>query len=536
MTRPFPRQLNPIDPASADDALGSGPGSYEPQSQELEREPSHAIPSELGSEEPTQASVRRAVVRCACCLEIVPAEADVCAECGEGLGLDPESCGPESIAAPSSVAMSAAEPAGDPSWWRLHWRPALTMGVIGTLLAAGIALRHLAPDRYMPPQKLKAAPASAVCDSPCWNGEACQVGRCTWQPPNDVGHLPYTPMLAGPFSLPADVVDVLPLDPERFAASALRGVEIYASRTGEVLSLVSDAPQAQGLYRVGSAVYATSPQRIHVIDVESTRVLKTIEIGSPVQSLAVGVGGQRVLATVPGARSVVVIATDYHAEVNRFFFGDDAVGPIGIDDSGNRGITTTGRTPLPGLRGPQGGALYAFDPSRLASQQDRVRTAMVGNPVQVVLAPDGETSFVVLRDADRIVPLQHLPSGAVRRGEPITTCRQPEQMEIIPRGRRAIVRCNEGRALEVFDLTSRQLVRHIPLHARANDLVVLPDGSQALVVLPYDRAGALALLDLESYELTLTELSAEPHRARVTPDGRSAVVISDRSKVAWVVR
>jgi hypothetical protein len=487
-------------------------------------------------EGPTSTLTRGAVMRCAVCLEVVDADAGVCPECGEGLGLDPESIGPESAAAPSSVARSTAELGEHPSWWRLHWRPAVTMGVIGSLLTAGIALRHLAPDRYMPPQKLNAAPASAVCDAPCWHGEACQVGRCTWQPPNDVGHLPYTPMVAGPFALPEDVVDVLPLDAERFAASALRGVEIYGARTGEVLSLVSDAPQAQGLYRVGTTLYATAPQRIHVIDVESTRVLKTIEIGSPVHSLTVGEGGQRVLASVPGARAVVVIATDYHAEVNRFFFGDDAVGPVGIDDTGNRGITTTGRTPLPGLKGPQGGALYAFDPSQLASKQDRVRTAMVGNPVQVVMAPDGESSFVVLREADRLVPLQHLPSGAVRRGEPITTCRQPEQMELIPRGRRALVRCNEGRALEVFDLSTRELLRHIPLHARASDMQVLADGSQAVIVLPYDRAGALALLDLDSYELTLTELSAEPHRVRTTPDGRSAVVISDRSKVAWVVR
>jgi len=46
------------------------------------------------------------------------------------------------------------------------------------------------------------------------------------------------------------------------------------------------------------------------------------------------------------------------------------------------------------------------------------------------------------------------------------------------------------------------------LHARAIHMAVTPDAAQAVVVLPYDRAGALALLDLESYELTLTELSA----------------------------
>jgi hypothetical protein len=34
----------------------------------------------------------------------------------------------------------------------------------------------------------------------------------------------------------------------------------------------------------------------------------------------------------------------------------------------------------------------------------------------------------------------------------------------------------------------------------------------------------------------MSELSAEPHRVRISPDGRMAVVVSDRAKLAWVVR
>jgi hypothetical protein len=410
------------------------------------------------------------------------------------------------------------------------------MGVIGLVLAAGIALRHLAPDRYTPPKHFQPPPAAAPCDEPCWHGEACQVGRCEWLAPNDVGHVAAEPLVAGPFQLPVDLVDVLPLDAERFAVSCMRGVEIYAARSGELLSLVSDAPQAQSLYRVGPVVYATSPERIHVIDVETTRVLKSIEIGSPVHDLHVGAGGQRVVASVPGALSVVVIATEYHAEVNRFFFGDDAVGPVAIDDTGSRGLATTGRSPLVGQRGFQGGALYAFDPNRLASAQDRVRTAMMGNPVQVVMAQDGASSFVVLREQSAVVPLKTLASSAVLRAEPIATCRKPEQLEMVPVGRRGIVRCSEGQAIEVFDLPRRELLKHIPLHAGASDMVVTPDSRQAIVVLPYDRSGAVGLLDLQSYALTLTELSAEPRRVRLSPDGHAAVVVSDRTKVAWVLR
>ncbi|MBW2524097.1 MAG: hypothetical protein JRI23_07975 [Deltaproteobacteria bacterium] len=478
-------------------------------------------------------------ITCAICLERIPAASPLCPECGEPPIPAPRSMRPPAVSAspgPRSMAPSIADDPPDAGWLRLHWRPLVTMGVIGSLIATGIALRHLAPDRYRPPKHISPPPAAAVCDNPCWHGEACQVGRCVWQPPNDVGHIHTEPVFSGPFSLPQDVVDVLPIDGERFAASSLKGVVIYSARTGEVISSVSDAPQAQRLVRVGSVFYATSPKRIYVIDADTTRVLKTIEVGSTVHDVAIGARGRQALVSVPSLRAVLVIATDYHAEVNRFYFGDDAVGPVSLDDGGKRALATTGRTPLPGLRGPQGGALYAFDPSRLASAQDRVRAAMVGNPSDLVMIPDDQTSYVVLREENRIVPLRRLASGAVRRDEPLETCEQPEQIEIIRRGRRAIVRCNRGRTIEIFDLDQRKLIRHIPLNARAADMVVSPDQRQALIALPHDGAGALGLLDLRSYELTLNELGDEPHRVRMTESGKAAVVVSDRSKVAWVVR
>jgi len=422
------------------------------------------------------------------------------------------------------------------SWLRTHWRPLVTIGVIGSVLAAGIALRHLAPGRYTPPRRMAPAAAEPACDTPCWHGEACQLGRCVWQAPNDVGHLAAEPRIAGPFKLPEDVVDALPLDEERFAASSLRGVGIYSARTGELVSLVNDAPLAQRLYRVGETVYASAPERIYVIDAASTKVLKVIQVGSRVEELALGAHRARALVSVPGARTVLVIDTEFHAVVDRFYFGDDAVGPVAIDDTGQRGLTATGRVVLPGLPPPRGGALYAFDPSRLASQQDRVRAALSGNPVDLIMVPDGEASFVVLRELGSIVPLRRLPSGAVRQSPRMATCRQPEQIELVRRDRRFIVRCNEGRAIEVLDLERRKLLRHIPLGARATDLAVSPDSRQAIVALPGDGAGAIGLLDLESYELVLRELPAEPHRVRLTPCGRAAVVISDRSKVAWVLR
>src|SRR5262249_26813489 len=158
------------------------------------------------------------------------------------------------------------------------------------------------------------------------------------------------------------------------------------------------------------------------------------------------------------------------------------------------------------------------------------------NPVSVLMTPDGDASFVALRGEDALVPLEWLPSGAVRRHARIPTCKQPEQVELIRRGRRAVVRCNLGRALEVFDLSTRALLKRITFGSRASDLAISPDGRQAVVALPHGGAGAVALVDLDTYEYRLVPLGAEPSRVRLSPDGSTLLVLSDRSKAVWVLR
>lgn len=465
--------------------------------------------------------------RCPTCLESIPAGTDPCPECGE----------PTDPGGPSTGTPSFADDPPGASWLAMHWRPLVTLGAVGALLFSGVALRHLAPGRFYTSRAASApVPVPTTCAAPCWSGEACQLGRCVWQRPNDLGHLVDVPSVAGPFALSKDVSDALLLDGDRFAAALLTGTQILSARTGEVLSLISEAPQSHRLYRVGDAIYATAPQRIYVIDAAATRVLKTIEVGTPVGEIAVGASGRRALASLPSAHAVGILATEYHAEIERIQFGDDVVGPVAVDDTGARALTTTGQIPRLGLRDAIGGAAYAFDPGRLGSQQDRVRASVVGNPVSVLMTPDGEAGYVVLRAEDALLPLRWLPSGAVRREERIPTCDEPEQIELIRAERRAIIRCNQGRAIQVFGLDKGELLQAVPLSGRAVDLAVTPDGAQAIVALTRDGAGAVALVDLRTYAVATFPLGAEPTRVRLSPDGRTALALSDRAKVAWVIR
>jgi hypothetical protein len=463
--------------------------------------------------------------RCSICLERVPARARVCPECGEPLG------------------QGATAPTGIRSWLVAHWRPVVTLTAITALLGSGVALRFLAPEAFTPARSTTAQSvrlAEPACDVPCWNGEACELGACVFRPGNDVGHLPTTPSVAGPFPLPIDVVDVLAVDGERYLASSLSGVQVASARSGEPLSLISDAPQARSLHRVGDAIYVSAMQRIHVVDPGTMTVQKSIEVGWPVGDLAVGAAGARVIVSLPGARAVAVLATDYHAEVARFTFGDDPVGAVALDDAGKRAMTSNGYVPPPGQQASSPsvlyGASYAFDPSRLPSQQDRIRTGLEGNPVDVMMAPNASTSFVVLRERDAVVPLEHPPNESIRQLPPIGVCAQPEQIELVRDGRRAVVRCNAGRAVEVLDLARRASIRRIELNAKVSDLVVTPDGRQAVLALPRDGNGAVGLLDLTSYELQVVPLRGEAHRVRITPDGKVALAVSDTTKQVWVLR
>jgi hypothetical protein len=473
-------------------------------------------------------------VRCRTCLEIIAvSKSGVCPECDEPLDATTSSVR-------SSSSGSIPDEPPDASWLRLHWRPLLTVGAIMSLIMTGITLRYLAPGRFQgserPAGLSRSRSGFGACEDKCWTGEACQNAECVWQRPNGVAHVKAQPAVSGPFTLEKDVSDALLLDDDRFAVALLSGIELRSTKTGQALGLVSEALQTRKIYRVGDHVYGVGPSHVSVLDVEAMHVEKTIEMGTIIGDLTLGAGGRRALISLPGAHSIAIFSTEFNAEIDRIRFGDDVVGPVGADDTGQRALTTTGAQPVAGLPDGSGGAVYAFDPSRLGTAQDRVRASMLGNPVSILMTPDGVSSWVVLRAKKSIVELEWQPSGAVRQKAHIETCDQPEQIELVRKNRTAVVRCNRGRALEIFGLDDGKLIRHIALPGNASDMVISPDGEQAVVTLPSDDDGSVALVDLATYAVELVPLALPPSRIRIEPKGENVLVLSDRAKVAWVLR
>ena len=470
-------------------------------------------------------------VRCGVCRELVAETATVCPECDESLG-------PRS--SPASRGSIPDDPE-DASWLRMHWRPLVMFGSIASLLMTGIALRYMAPGRFSLADQQRAAPmgppaAQQPCEARCWNGESCQASVCVWQKPNDVGHVAARPGVAGPFSLPPDVSDVLIIDESRFATALLAGTEIRSNRTGQSLGLVTQAAHTQKLLRAESAIYAIGPQHVSVLDGQTLRHEKTLELGGIAGEVSVGANGRRVFVSLPGLHSVAIFSSELHVELERIRFGDDHVGRVAVDDSGKRALTATGAIPVPGQRDAQLGAVYAFDPSRLATRQDRVRASIVGNPTSVLVTPDGSRGFAVLRKDNALVPMEMLASGAVRLGEAQTTCDQPEQIELIRKNRWAAVRCNRGRAVEIFSLDDATLIRRIPFGDPVQDVVVSPDGEQLVVAVAGSTDGAIGLVDLDGFSVEMIPVTEPPTRLDISPSGEAVIAMSDRSKVAWVFR
>lgn len=104
------------------------------------------------------------------------------------------------------------------------------------------------------------------------------------------------------------------------------------------------------------------------------------------------------------------------------------------------------------------------------------------------------------------------------------------------RSRRALVRCNAGHAIDVIDLDTHERHQRIALGVRVSDLAISPDGTQAIAALPQGKKGAIAVIDLSEGTARLHSLPAEPHRVRLSPKGTTVLVLSDRSKVAWVLK
>src|SRR5262249_4598319 len=145
-----------------------------------------------------------------------------------------------------------------------------------------------------------------------------------------------------------DALDVLPLG-DRIAVARRAALEVLDVKTGAIAFTAADLSQLKALYAVNDVLYGLGPRRIAVIDAETVRALKWIELGSPANGFVAAAEERLALAPAPADQAVVEIDLVRHAEVERFHF-DERVQTIAVDDRGAPAVGTIGdpRAPRPG--------------------------------------------------------------------------------------------------------------------------------------------------------------------------------------------
>ena len=135
------------------------------------------------------------------------------------------------------------------------------------------------------------------------------------------------------------------------------------------------------------------------------------------------------------------------------------------------------------------------------------------------------------------MPLEWLPSGAVRQEARIPTCREPEQIELVRRGRRARRALQRGarhrglrsRASASCSGTSRS-TRASPTSPSR------PTASRPSSRCPAEGTGFVGIVDLETFAVEVAPRQRPSRRASASrPTAATALVLSDRAKVAWVI-
>lgn len=405
------------------------------------------------------------------------------------------------------------------------------------VIGFGITLRYLAPERFAagPTKDLRSLAACAV---PCWPGESCVGGVCTHAASRETTNLRADQAkVRGPFSLPKDATAVMAIDDAQFGVGGLLGLEFRDIVTGDVTSTLTEALHTLDLFRVDRWIYAVAPSKIHVIDPARPAWLKAIELGGRAWNLQTSSVGNRVVASIPTAQSLSLISPELHTEIDRIHVADDRIGHVAIDDVGARAVIVTGRSPVQGMREPSfDGALYAIEPNRYASEQDRIRASVPGNPVAVLLIPDGTKALVALRASGTIQALDATPSGSFRHAESVKTCREPDALELIRPLRKFAIRCADARSVEVMSIAPLALDRHLAFDERVTSMAVSPSGQQLALTLSGDGHGALALIDLTTGDMTQIRVSPEPTALTYSPSGRTLVLFAERTRQAWTVQ
>ena len=320
---------------------------------------------------------------------------------------------------------------------------------------------------------------------------------------------------------------------DRLLVATRAGVEVRDLGTGQLVTLIADAPGVASLVRVGPTVYAAGDRAVFVLDVEHARLLRRVDMRASVGRPAVNADATRVLLPLPAAKGAATIATEYHAEIRRARF-DEGVASVEWSPDGTRALALTGRVATTirrwgwrTYRRPAravGTSVYAFAPISQGSQQEHVRLAVGAQPWSAAFLGN-DRAVVALRGEDALVELAWDASGAVRIGSRRATCSQPEQVEVIPGTTRVAVRCAAGRLVEIRG-ESEGDVRRVDLPGPGTAMVVSASGAVLWVAFGEGQSGGVVAIEAATGSVRRTDLGAPLAAIALAADGHTLMALS----------
>ena len=444
---------------------------------------------------------------CAFCFEPLAPMDTVCGACGEAVRAAP-------------TGMSALRFSGI----------ALVSGAV-TLAALAVATFGIRSTGSAPSVPLATSAAPSVS-----SGAAPSTKPSSGQP----GHLA-AGQISSTIDVPADATDVFPLPGDRIAVARRAALEVLDAKSGAFAFTTAELGGVRSLHAVGSVIYAVLQSRVAVVDPDSLRVIKWIDLRPSPVGIVAASEENLALAVSPLDQAVAVIDTQRHAEIERFRF-DDRLLAFGIAADGKWAVGAPGD---PRIQRPGEDGVYVFDPSRLANGQPIKRVFVGDGAVGVAVAPGGTHAAVAVRRSSELV---RVPLGAIRPaaggesppGSPaqsdelrVKTCKEPETITLA--GQSILVGCRGGRALAIHDAATLALRSSLDLGGPVAGIAVAPDGQQALVILRPPASG-VAVIDLTPAAAKRVSIPDEITAIRYERAGALGTAFAARRHRVWVLR
>lgn len=311
------------------------------------------------------------------------------------------------------------------------------------------------------------------------------------------------------FSVPPDVEDAFVLARGHVVITRRSGLDVIDPKSGAMVTTSRDVVGARKLVSVQGALYSIGASRIGVLEADSLRLGKWIDLKGPVLPGAAG----RDLAVFPSVvdRSVIVVGSAYHVELARFRFPNDLPGIVAVERDGSWAAAAVGD---PRARID---SVVTFSPRTSPSAQMFRRTVM-GDAVVALAAHNGHAYAGLAGGRIAAVPFQapDVPTKPTLSSE---TCKEP--VFVAATATTVAVGCRAGLAVALHAPGSLEQDTRIELGAPVVAMDLAPSGNQLLVATGNPTPG-LFVVDLPggatrrvavTEEVTSVAFGQAPHQA-----------------------